>query len=264
MKINLALLKRYKEIARRWNSAEYAGIRRDDMIPELIKLMDLANLQPKSRLLDAMCGTGLVGKAIETELEKMKTPGKVYFLDFSQDMLNQIDTTSVNKVRSDVRSIPFPNNFFERIILRGSLHDLDKESQREAIKEIFRVLKKDGLFILSEFCTTEESQCYYNLMVAYKDSLSGYHDVELERYFPTREDCFDLFAKAGFQTIKAVLEYTTTITYSKKGELGDEYEKWKFLILNFPKHIRTQMNIMENENGLLSYDFPLKSFISRK
>lgn len=262
MKTNLALLKRYEKIAKRWNSEEYAGIRGDEMVPELIKLMELESLPQESRILDAMCGTGLVGKAIEIELGKTKTPGKIYFLDFSQDMLNQIDTA--NKAKSDIRSIPFPSDFFERIILRGSLHDLDKESQREAIKEIFRVLKKDGLFVLSQFCTTEENQCHYNLAVNYKDSLSGYHDVELERYFPTRDECFDLFAKAGFTTIKAALEYTTTITYSKKGELGAEYEKWKFLMLNFPKHIRTQMNITEIENGLLSYDFPVISFISRK
>ncbi len=263
MKINHTLLKRYRKIAKRWGSEEYAGIRRDDMIPKLIKLMELENLAGSSKVLDVMCGTGIVEKTIITELKKIGASCQLYFLDFSREMLDQINISLTKIIEADVRSIPFPDNYFDRIILRGSLHDLDKESQQEAIREIFRVLKQDGVFVLSGFCASKENQFYYNLLVNYKDELSGHKDANLERYFPTKGEYEILLKEAGFTISEITLEYISTITYWKEGELGEKYEKWKFFMLNFPKHVREQMNIREMD-GFLSYDFPVAVFVSRK
>ena len=71
IKINTALQRRYSKIAKHWNSEAYAGLRRDDVIPEIVTRACLDKIsESKPMILEAMCGTGIVGRAVKDALEK--------------------------------------------------------------------------------------------------------------------------------------------------------------------------------------------------
>ncbi|MFZ2881897.1 MAG: class I SAM-dependent methyltransferase, partial [Candidatus Moraniibacteriota bacterium] len=156
MKTNEGLLRRYDKISHRWNCKEYAGLRRDDLIPKILKYSNLKSLPPKSEILDAMCGTGKIGETLNKELKTLGKISKISFTDFSQAMLNQIKTPG-SKILSDIRKTGLPENTFDRIFLRGALHDLPKKAQPDAIKEVYRLLKNDGLFVLIAACSEKDT-----------------------------------------------------------------------------------------------------------
>ena len=90
MKTNEALRGRYKKIAHRWNCTEYAGLRRDDLIPTILGYSDLTSLPQNPTILEAMCGTGNIGVAAKKVLEEQGKTPDLYFLDFTQSMLDRI------------------------------------------------------------------------------------------------------------------------------------------------------------------------------
>lgn len=262
MKINKALKRRYAKIAEKWESTGFASLRRDDMLPSIIARMEIGSLKEDANVLEAMCGTGIVGSAVVEELKRNGQYVNIFFQDFSKEMLAKISSGS-EKTCSDVRRMPFPDNFFDRIVLRDALHDIDKDSQQDAIDEIFRVLAPGGIFVLVGFYTSDATQFLYNLAVNYKDELAG-HGSELKRHFPTKDEYVELLRKAGFAGIENGKNFIGTISNEKTGEMSKEAaEKWKFLMLHYPKKIRQEMN-MRLEEDMLLYDFPKTIFICQK
>lgn len=229
MRINEGLLRRYKKVAPFWNSDKYKDIRRDDLIPEIIRLLEIEGLKEGELVLEAMCGTGMVGVKIERELAKLQKRNPVLFLDFSPEMLNQISSKS-KKLVSDIRNMPFPNNYFSRVVIRNALHDVEQFSQLTALQEIYRILRKDGVFVLMGYYTTPENQSDYNYVVNLKDELSN-NAGNYERYFPTMEEYQNLLGLAGFKNIAVNLKFTGKITYENTSEiLKGNLKEWKRII----------------------------------
>ena len=263
-KTNTALRRRYAKIAKYWNGGAYAGLRRDDVMPEIIKAARLNEITVSApRVLEAMCGTGIVGGAIKETLEKQNKKCELFYLDFSKEMLEQIITPSEKKFLGDVRQMPFGDQLFERVFIRNAIHDLDKASQIYAYSEVYRVLKPGGIFVLIAFYTNDETQKYYNRLVNLKDELAG-NKNNFERYFPTKEEYVGLFRKAGFTEIKNSFDFVGRLAYQNTTELNNETgEKWKSFVLSIPPEIRAAMNI-KIKRGILEYEFPCAIFTARK
>ena len=96
----------------------------------------------KGRLLDVGCGNCrnlLLFKNLE-----------LYGIDFSSKMLEQAkkfcdkNNLKVNLRKADMTKIPSNDNYFDYCLCLASLHHLNKENAEKALKEIYRVLKKDG------------------------------------------------------------------------------------------------------------------------
>ena len=79
-----------------------------------------------------------------------------YGIDFSEKMLEKAKLTS-DKYNLDLRlykasltNIPFKYNFFDYALMLASLHHIeDKESRLKALNEIYRVLKKEGIALIT-------------------------------------------------------------------------------------------------------------------
>jgi ubiquinone/menaquinone biosynthesis C-methylase UbiE len=110
-------------------------------------------------VLDCGCGTG---KMLQTLLNIYN---HVYGIDLCIDMLKVIEgyKEKVKVVTGNIQEMGFKNNTFDIVICKGSLHHLT--NPEDAIKEIWRVLKKNGLFILSEPC--RDNVFWHNVGVAY-------------------------------------------------------------------------------------------------
>ena len=99
-------------------------------------------LNPNDIVLDLAGGTGRIAKKIQNKVKK------IFVVDASPRMLRVAARRQLRCVHGFAEKIPFPNGFFNKIIIVDALHHFqDLES---AIIEIKRVLKDDGKIFIEE------------------------------------------------------------------------------------------------------------------
>lgn len=251
--VNTKLRDRYDRIASQWNEPAYEGTRRDDLIPDLITT---AEMPQQGNVLEAMCGTGILSQRLKEEYPDCKYTT----LDFSSGMLAQIPD-SINKVHSSVIDTKLPNEEFDRVFLRSALYDLPRDQQLLALKELKRVLKKDGIFVLQTYVSSPETNDALNGLVNQKDASAGQFQATSDgdkypRYFATEQELEDWFRKAGLKFEK-VKDFDGVITYLKTKELtGTGKQKWVDFANNLPEEIKKRIKLKREEDGTISYHFP--------
>lgn len=103
-------------------------------------------LEKDSKLLDIGCGTGR-----NTNYTNVNITG----IDISEEQIKQCNSKSNNKsnnnyIIADMCELPFQDNSFDNIISIASFHHLSNEKRRkQALSEMYRVLKKNGRVQLS-------------------------------------------------------------------------------------------------------------------
>lgn len=261
---NEALSRRYNGIASKWNGISYEGLRRDDLLQEIFQMGELDKLSGRPLILDAMCGTGIVGKAAGKYLADSGIKPKMFFLDTSYEMLKECGFME-ERVRKSILQMPFSDNFFDCILLRFGLYDLDHKYQRDALKEVWRILKKGGVFILITYCPLDNLQRAYNKIVNLKDELSGNKSLKMKRYFATRRELDNMLSQAGFPVAEKSMLFAGTIRYMKTNEMEESSaRKWKEYVMKLPEETRQQMFIELKEDGTLEYVFPGIAYVIRK
>jgi len=100
-------------------------------------------IKKKAKILDIGCGPGII---IEELLSKN---AEIYGIDISKEMINLAKKKfpNVNFSVGDAENIKFPNNTFDVVISMGLIEYLKNDIK--AITESIRVLKKDGILILT-------------------------------------------------------------------------------------------------------------------
>jgi len=106
--------------------------------------------------LEVGCGTGALSL-----LAKLKTgnTGKVYGIDIAEKMIATARKKAEKyKLNIDFRvasidDLPFPDNNFDVVISSMMFHHLPVGIKESGLMEINRVLKSDGIFLLSDFGT---------------------------------------------------------------------------------------------------------------
>jgi demethylmenaquinone methyltransferase/2-methoxy-6-polyprenyl-1,4-benzoquinol methylase len=106
------------------------------------KMRELAGLPVNGRLLDIGGGTGRVASAL------LKDVDEVVMADVSMGMLRQAPHSTLKPVCSHSENLPFPDNFFERVIMVDALHHVI--DQPASAREMLRVLKPGGRIIIEE------------------------------------------------------------------------------------------------------------------
>ena len=96
----------------------------------------------KIKILDAGCGTGGMAK-------KLKKFGNVTAIDINPVALEYAKKKKLDKlIRATVERLPFSGNQFDIIVCLDVLYHQKVKSDFSALKELYRVLKPGGLFIL--------------------------------------------------------------------------------------------------------------------
>jgi len=108
----------------------------------LEKMREVAGLPTKGRLLDIGGGTGRVASALRDDVDE------VVIADVSMGMLRQTHRPTLKPVCSHSESLPFADNFFERIIMVDAMHHVI--DQPASAHEMLRVLKPGGKIIIEE------------------------------------------------------------------------------------------------------------------
>ena len=79
-----------------------------------------------------------------------------YGVDFSENILKMAKLTSekydldLKLTKSNLEKLSFKDNFFDYALMLASLHHLEtKEKRFDALKELYRILKKDGIALVT-------------------------------------------------------------------------------------------------------------------
>lgn len=128
--------------------AERSGFRR--------KQIALMRLKEGEKVLDAGCGTGSL--SILAKLA-VGDAGQVCGIDIAPKMIAQAEKKAgkygldIDFRAASIANLPFPDERFDAVISSLVFHHLPVHVKKEALEEVYRVLKRDGRFILADFCT---------------------------------------------------------------------------------------------------------------
>lgn len=105
-------------------------------------MREIASLPVSGRLLDIGGGTGRVASAIKEYVDE------IIIADVSFGMLTHAPRADFQPVCGASESLPFADDFFERVIMVDALHHVIDHAH--TAREMFRVLKPGGVLVIEE------------------------------------------------------------------------------------------------------------------
>ncbi len=169
----------------------------------------IAIVDPKNgeSILDVCCGYGSVSKKILQEIDKKGLDSKIILLDNSELQLerakeNLKNNINIEFVLSDAIQTPFPENYFDTVVNKMGLHEVDKESQYKMIKEFYRIIKPSGKIVIWELALDDKTQPIFSEIIKKKDQIAGFHSFVRNRYFPKKDDVLIGLKDSGFENPK--------------------------------------------------------------
>ena len=158
--------------------------------------------EPKTGEVCVDLGSGR-GTDVLRMAESVGATGFVYGIDISDGMLDKarrnaekFGVTNVSFVRSELEKLELPDKVADLVISNCTLnHAANKQS---VWNEIYRILKKDGRFVISDiYATTAIADEYRNDPVAVAECWAG---------SVTRSEYMQQLEKAGFASIEIIEE----------------------------------------------------------
>ncbi len=239
--------------------------------PEDFKaLIDAIDPKPEETILDAMCGYGAVGKGI---LEREPNVS-LYFLDESSVQLDRArenikEITEDRFVLAEFPSHNFTPGFFDKIVLKMGLHEVSREKQILVVREINKILKPNGKFIVWDIMLNESTQTLFQDIIRKKDELSGFDMLAHERYFFTEQEFIETMTRSGFSKIKDfhTISYRFQSRKRLESELQNDLKKLEafnsYVRERFPDALKATANY-EDEGENISFNITKKIFVIEK
>ena len=120
---------------------------RDAEIEHFHRYTAVQNLVNGKIVLDAACGSGYGSKLLSD------SAAKVYGLDLSYEAIeyakDRYQNEKIEYLQGSVEALPFENASVDIVISFETIEHVDGQTQRKFLQEIHRVLKEDGILIMS-------------------------------------------------------------------------------------------------------------------
>ena len=183
---------------------------KDSLLNTNLTLMNLADIRSTDRVLDAGCGVGGAAFMLNTK-KNAKVTGislSQKQIDFANRLVNERGVgDDVDFHLMDYTNTSFPDEHFDVIWACESVSSAP--DKKDFIKEAYRLLKKGGKLILSDFFLTSDRQNDS------KDWINKWKNTWGISNFVTSEYFEEHLTKQGFCDTQ-VLDYTSKITKSAK------------------------------------------------
>lgn len=176
----------YSKIASKYEQNKYRlKIEPDNMLMDYIE----THQQSQYSILDLACGTGIY---LDNQIKYCSDKNIKWFgLDASEDMLkiakDKLD--SVTLIRGLAENLPYESEYFDYIVNNYAFQHFTKKT--EALDEITRVLKKNGIFEMHNIAIHEMKNWW-----VYKYFPSAYFE-DLKRFWE-KELIFNELSNRGF------------------------------------------------------------------
>lgn len=159
-----------------------------------------------AKVIDLCCGTGDLGR-----IAKKLTPScEVIGVDFSKNMTDLAAKKSPNikYMKQDATNLNFEDNSFDYVLMGFGLRNI--KDRQAALKEVYRVLKKDGAFLHLDFGNKNFFNKIYDLIITllakmfFKNPESYMYLLKSKNEFPEPNVLAEDFKNVGFKvkTIK--------------------------------------------------------------
>lgn len=159
--------------------------------------------------LDLCTGTGDLAGLLRKEYPNAKIIG----VDFSQNMLEiaRKKHPGIEFIESDITNLPFNDKSFDLCVISFGLRNV--ENMQKALEEIYRVLKKDGIFINLDLSKPSKFlnlflKPYMYLWIAFLGKIFHGNETPYKylahsnETFPSSEELVQIYEKIGFINIK--------------------------------------------------------------
>lgn len=168
----------------------------------------LPTIKRSEKVLELGVGNGKTLKAILKH-----KPKEVTAIDFSKEAINIAKSNksfkNVKFIKSDVRELPFKDNYFEIVVCYYTLNNLIEKDRIKAVSEINRVLKPKGKIFFQDFAVGDFRQ---------KGELIEKNTIQNKKeiicHFSTKQELNILFKE--FSNIKITTKITSPITHKPK------------------------------------------------
>ncbi len=177
---------------------------RQKPFPDVVPWLELISSMKPGKILDAGCGN------CRNLLLFAKAGFDCYGIDFSRQMLDQAKkfckkhSIHVKLKQADITNLPFSDNFFDYVLCIAVLHHLKKQQQLKALQELRRVLKPNGLLLITVWNKLRIRPLLKFLFKKQAYIKWKYKDKCYYRYyyFFSPIELFMLVRRAGFYVIK--------------------------------------------------------------
>ena len=147
-------------------------------------------LQPGEKIIDVGGGTGLTAKVLRSK----KQNDDIMIIDLSRSMLQKVKDPTLAVVQGDVTTFPLRDATFTLAILVNTIHHINETKQQVVLREIFRILKKQGRIFIIEI--SHPNTFLSNLFIKIEKILVG------KTYHLTADKMKNAVQDAGFHEIK--------------------------------------------------------------
>ena len=207
--------------------------------------IDSCNPEGSFIALDVGCGTGIVSR------ELAKKVRKVIAIDLSRDMIRQAPKKDKAEdfklvpeyIQVDAQCMGFPSFTFDLVTARMSFHHID--NVEKAMKEIYRVLKRGGKFVLGEGVPPDHKvRQRYEEIFALKEKRHTFSEAEL----------INMFYQGRFENITLkpfLMEQVSLVKWLKDSAIEDGVAvKILELHLTSDEHFKRVYRMSVNNNDI--------------
>ncbi|OGW04358.1 MAG: hypothetical protein A2Z59_13770 [Nitrospinae bacterium RIFCSPLOWO2_02_39_17] len=124
------------------------------------RVLNLLSIKSGDKVLDAACGTGTSALIMA---EMVGADGEVVGIDLSPNMLavskaklikiakSKVKSQNISFLCANTEDISYPDNYFDKAHISLALHEMIHEGRVNTLREIHRVLKPSGIFVVADF-----------------------------------------------------------------------------------------------------------------
>ena len=174
------------------------------------RYLSVRNLVKGMQVLDLACGEGY-GSALLAE-----TAESVIGIDIDQGTIDQAQKKyqkeNLRYMEGDAAAIPLPDHSVDAVVSFETIEHISEELQQKFLREINRVLKPDGLVIMS---TPNKA--------IYSDRYSYFNEYHIHEFYP---DEFVLFLKQFFPYVRMYQQSFQVVSLLSDCESADGQAFW--------------------------------------
>lgn len=116
-----------------------------------MRIVEMLELQPKEVLVDIGCGTGSLLRLISQNYPENKATG----IDPDEKALKiaskKLEQTNIKLILSGAEKLPFKDKSIDAAASTLAFHHMPFEVKELAMREVYRVLKPNGRFLIADF-----------------------------------------------------------------------------------------------------------------
>jgi ubiquinone/menaquinone biosynthesis C-methylase UbiE len=163
-------------------------------------------------VLDVACGTG----RFLLQLHRAAPDVRLYGLDLSPNYIgrarrNLAHVPDATLLVENAEAMPLQDSTFDAVTSVFLFHELPRDARRNVVREVYRVLKPGGRFVICDSAQLSDSPELAIFLDRFEDL---YHEPYYKSY--VRDDLAGLLSEQGFERVSSAAHFLSKIVAGEK------------------------------------------------